>query len=196
MVDEWWPKEGRHKLSEGSYLDVDHDWEEKLRDGEDEHGRDARLSWELTWKKVQDTINSFAEKPGPSAATPEAATKALWQRYVKALPKELQPAGDMPSDAKQREVLAVRPGTFFAWMWEATVARDQRGNHSTKTVPAMSPKNPPKGALVNRIEPFPDFKVPGKTSEDFLAELRAKWEPGKIIIGSKLKAGDETGKGG
>ncbi|HUG29459.1 MAG TPA: hypothetical protein VMQ65_02945 [Candidatus Limnocylindria bacterium] len=196
MIHEWWPKDGRHELTKGSFLDVDHDWEEKLRDGEDEHGRDARVAWELTWKKVQDTINSFAEKPGPPAPSPEAATKALWRRYVKALPTELQPAGDMPNDAKQRDVLAVRPGTFFAWMWEATVARDQRGNHSTKTVPAMSPKNAPKGAMVNTIAALPDFKVPGKSSEDFVAELRAKWAPGKIIQGSKLKAGDETGKDG
>lgn len=196
QVKEYWPKEGRHKLPGNSYLDVDPGWEEKLRDGEDEHGRDAKVAWELTWKLVQDTINRFADKAGPPAATPEAATKALWRRYVNALPKELQPAGEMPTEARQREVLDVKPGTFFAWMWEATVARDQRMNHSTKAVPAMSPKNPPKGAVVSTIDRLPDFKVPGKTSEDFIAELRAKWEPGKIIIGSKLKAGDETGKDG
>lgn len=196
MIHEWWPKKGRHKLTEASYLDIDQDWEDDLREGEDEHGRDARVAWELTWKKVQDTVNSFAEKPGPPAETPEAATKALWQRYVAALPRELRPAGDVPNDAKQRDILAVRPGTFFAWMWETTVARDTRMNHSTKTVPAMSPKNPPKGATVSTIAPLPDFKVPGKTSEDFIAEIRAKWAPGKSIQGSRLKAGNDTGKDG
>ena len=195
-VKEYWPKQGLHKLPGNSWLDVEPEWEEKLRDGEDEHGRDAKLAWELTWKLVQDTINRFAEKGGPPEATPEAATKALWKRYVRALPKELQPAGEMPTEGKQRDVLDVKPGTFFAWMWEITVARDQRMNHSTKTVPAMSPKKVPKGAMVSTIDKLPDFQVPGKTSEDFIAEIRAKWEPGKVIQGSRLKAFDPTGKDG
>jgi hypothetical protein len=196
MIKEWWPTQGRHKIAEGSYLDVESDWEKKLEKGEDEHASDARLSWELTWKKVQATINSLAEKPGPAEQTSEAATRALWHRYVAALPKDLQPEGELPSDAKQREVLAVRPGTFFAWMWEITVARDGRMYHETKTVPSKSPKAAPKDAIVQEIAPFPQFQVPGPTSEDFIEEIRKKYTPGKIIQGSKLKAGDETGKGG
>lgn len=190
IVHEWWPKQGRHKLSEGNYLDVDPDWEDKLAEGEDEHGRDAKLAWELTWKTVQDTINAFADGAGPPEATPDAATKALWRRYVKALPKELQPVGDMPNDAKQRDVLAVRPGTFFAWMWEITVARDGRMYHETKTVPARNPKRAPKGAVVSEIKGYPQFQVPGPRSADFLDEIRAKWAPGKIIQGSKLRASE------
>ncbi len=194
IVHEWWPKEGRHKLPGNSYLDVDRDWEERLRDGEDQHGADAKRSWELTWKTVQDTINRFADKPQPPAATPEAATRALWKTYVAALPKDLRPAGEQPDDAKQRDVLAVRPGTFFAWMWEATVSRDSREYHTTKTMPAKDPRDPPKNAVVNGIAPHSEFNVKKPTTEDFLAEMRAKWSPGRINVASKLKEGNETGK--
>lgn len=196
MIKEWWPTAGRHKIAEGSYLDVDGDWEKKLEKGEDEHASDAKLAWELTWKKVQATINSLAEKPGPAEATSDGATRALWQRYVTALPKDLQPEGDMPNDTRQRDVLAVRPGTFFAWMWEITVARDGRMYHETKTVPSRSAKAAPKDAIVQEIAAFPQFQVPGPKSEDFIEEIRKKYTPGKIIQGSKLKAGDDTGKGG
>ena len=194
MIHEWWPKEGLHTLGDGSYLDVTHDWEDKLAEGEDEHRDDAKLAWELTWKTVQDTINKFAEKPGPSAPTAEAAQKALWKRYVAALPKDLQPAGDVPSDAKQREILEVRPGTFMAWMWEITVARDQRMYHETRTGAAPESSKPaPKGAMVSGIAKHPQFLVKGPTSEAFIEELRKKYTPGKIIQGSKLKDGDATG---
>lgn len=195
MIKEWWPTAGRHQMTEGNYLDVDGDWEHKLEKGEDEHASDARLAWELTWKKVKDTINQFADKPGPPEPTADAARDALWRRYVAALPKDLQPGGSSPSDARQREVLAVEPGTFFAWMWETTVARDGRMYHETKTMPAMSPKNAAKGAIVNNIVGYPQFQVPGPTSEDLIAEVRKKYTPGRIIQGSKLKPSDETGKG-
>ena len=194
MIHEWWPKEGLHTLGDGSYLDVTHDWEDKLAEGEDEHRDVAKLAWELTWKTVQDTINKFAEKPGPSEPTPEAAQKALWKRYVAALPKDLQPAGDVPSDAKQREILEVRPGTFMAWMWEITVARDQRMYHETRTGAAPESSKPaPKGAMVSGIAKHPQFQVKGPTSEAFIEELRKKYTPGKIIQGSNLKDGDATG---
>lgn len=193
-VKEYWPKEGRHKLPGETYLDVDHDWEEKLRDGEDQHGADAKRSWELTWKVVQDTINRFAEKPQPPAETPEAATKALWRKYVAALPKDLRPEGDQPNEARQKDVLAVRPGTFFAWMWEATVSRDSREYHTTRTMPAKNPKSPPKNAVVNEIVPHPEFNVKKPTTEEFLAEMRAKWTPGRINVASKLKEGNESGR--
>jgi hypothetical protein len=194
MIHEWWPKEGRHALGDGSYLDVTRDWEEKLAEGEDEHRDDAQLAWRLTWKKVQDTINKFAEKPGPPEATPDAAQKALWKRYVAALPKDLQPAGSVPSDAKQREILEVRPGTFMAWMWESTVARDTRMYHETVTGAAPESSKPaPKGAMVSGIAKHPQFLVKGPTSEAFIEELRKKYTPGKIIQGSKLKDGDATG---
>lgn len=194
QIDEWWPTEGNHKLGEGNYLAVDHDWEKTLEKGEDEHRDDATLAWELTWKKVQDTINRFAEKPGPPEPTAEAAEQALWKRYVAALPKDLQPAGDRPSVSKQLDVLAVRPGTFMAWMWEITVARDQRMYHETTTGPTPDSAKPaPKGATLSGIKAHPDFKVKGPTSEAFIEEIRQKYTPGKKIQGSKLKDGGAPG---
>lgn len=189
QIEEWWPKEGFHKLLDGSYLDVDHDWEKKLEEGEDEHRDDARLAWEKTWKTVQQTINKFADKPGQPEASPEAAKNALWKRYVAALPKDLQPEGEVPSDAKQRDVLSVRPGTFMAWMWEITVVRDTRMYHET-TTGARSPsstKEPPKGASAVGIAQHPDFQIKGPTSEALIEEVRKNFAPGKSIKGSKLK---------
>lgn len=194
MIHEWWPKQGRHVLSEGSYLEVEPDWEHKLEEGEDRHRDDAKLGWELTWKTVQDAINRLAEKPGPPEPTPEAAEKALWKRYVASLPKDLQPEGDRPSDARQRDVLEVRPGTFMAWMWETTVARDQRMNHDTLTGPAPAGAKPaPKGAFVSGIRAHPSFLVPGPTPQELYDDLRKKYTPGKKIQGSQLKDGDSTG---
>lgn len=195
-IEEWWPTAGRHKTGEATYLDVNGDWEHKLEKGEDEHASDAKLSWELTWKKVQDTINKFADKPGPPEATPDVAKDALWKRYVAALPKDLQPEGNTPSDSKQREVLAVRPGTFFAWMWEITVARDGRMYHETRSAPSTSATSAPKNAVVNTIIPAPQFLVPGPTSEELIKEIRAKYTPGRIIQGSKLKEGGAPGNAG
>jgi hypothetical protein len=196
-IEEWWPKEGRYKTANDAYLDVSHDWEKKLEKGEDEHRDDAKLAWELTWKKVKDTINSFAEKPGPPEATPDAAKDALWRRYVAALPKDLQPEGRTPSDAKQRDVLAVEPGSFFAWMWELTIARDGRMYHETHAAPAKDPKNPPKDAIVEEIAPASQFLVPGPLSPAFIEEIRVKYAPRKVIQGSKLKAGGgDQGKQG
>jgi hypothetical protein len=51
-IEEWWPKQGRYKTAEDTYLDVSHDWEKKLEKGEDEHRDDATLAWELTWRTV------------------------------------------------------------------------------------------------------------------------------------------------
>lgn len=188
MIHEWWPKAGLHKLPDGSLLDITATWEKKLEEGEDEHRDDATLAWRLTWKKVQDTINQFAEKPAAPEATPEAATKSLWKRYVAALDPELQPGGDQPSDARQKDVLAVRPGTFFAHTWETTVARDTRMNHETRMGAAPKDGHPaPKGTMVSGVEPHPEFKVRGPTSADLIADVRKKWKPGRVITGSKMK---------
>jgi hypothetical protein len=187
VVNEWWPKQGRHKVAENQFVQVEDTWEKKLEQGEDEHGDDAKLSWELTWKVVQDTINRFAAAPGPVATTPEDAEKALWKRYVAALPSDLRPTGDKPSPARQLEVLAVKPGTFFAWMWEATVSRDSRNYHSTKTVPSMKATDVPKGAAVNEIDGYQEFLVPGPTPKEHLKEMRAKYTPGKVNVASKMK---------
>ena len=91
-------------------------------------------------------------------------------------------------------MLAVRPGTFFAWMWEITVARDGRMYHETKTVPPKAERQAPKDAIVQDIEGFPSFEVDKRKSADFIEEIRKKYTPGKIIQGSKLRAGDATGK--
>jgi hypothetical protein len=196
-IEEWWPKQGRYKTGKESYLDVSHDWEKKLEKGEDEHRDDARLAWELTWKTVKDTINSFAEKPGPPEPTPDAAKDALWRRYVAALPKDLRPEGSTPSDSRQRDVLAVEPGSFFAWMWELTIARDGRMYHETHAAPAKDPQNPPKDGIVEEIAPATQFLVPGPLSSAFIEEIRVKYAPRKIIQGSKLKpGGGDQGKAG
>jgi len=197
MIHEWWPKDGVHKLSEDSYLDVSPDWEHKLERGEDQHRDDAVLAWKLTWKSVQDTINRFAERPGPAEPTPEAAQRSLWKRYVAALPADLRPEGDVPSESKQRDVLAIRPGNIMAWMWEITVARDTRMYHETTTGAPPPTKRPaPKGAMVSGIKAHPEFKVDGPSSEEFIAEIRKKFAPGKVIQGSRLRTGgaDEGGR--
>jgi hypothetical protein len=193
-IDEWWPTEGPHKLGKGEYLYVDHDWETRLEKGEDEHRDDAKLAWNLTWKKVQETINRFAAKPGPPQPTAEAAEQALWKRYVAALPKELRPAGDRWSVPKQLDVLALKPGTFTAWMWETTVARDTRLTHETVTGTAPDGvKGVPKGASVVGVKEHPSFKVPGLTSEALFDEVRPKFQPGKSVEGSKMKADGSPG---
>jgi hypothetical protein len=195
-IHEYWPKDGVHKLSEGSYVDVTPDWERTLEKGEDRHRDDAKLAWELTWKKVQNTINELAKKDPPAEATQKEAEEALWKRYVAALPKDLQPEGDKPSIAKQRDVLQVEPGNFMAWMWEATVARDQRDNHSTRVgaSPPDARPAPEKDAFVGGVEPHPKFLVPGPTAEEFIPEIRKNYQPGKIIKGSKLKSGESNTK--
>ena len=194
MLKEYWPTKGLHKIAEANYLYVEDDWAKKLEKGEDEHVSDAKLAWELTWKKVQTTINDLSKEPESGEADGPAATAALWRRYKQALPKDLQPEGDQPSDAKQRDVLAVRPGTFFAWMWEITVARDGRMYHETKSVPTKAERNAPKDSIVQDIEGYPQFEVDKQKSDAFIEEIRKKYTPGKIIQGSKLQAGDQSGR--
>lgn len=82
----------------------------------------------------------------------------------------------------------------MAWMWEITVARDQRMNHETMTGAAPPSSAPaPRGAMVSGIKPHPMFQVPGPKSDDLIEEIRKKYTPGKIIQGSKLKDGDASG---
>lgn len=192
-IQEFWPKDGVHKLSDNSYVDVTPDWEKTLEQGEDRHRDDAKLAWELTWKTVQRTINELATKDAPPQATPEAAEKALWARYLAALPKDLRPEGDKPSISKQLEVLAVEPGSIMGWMWETTVARDQRDNHSTRVgaAPPNARQASVKGAFVGGIEPHPSFLVPGPEPAELFDQVRPKFTPGKKIQGSKLKSGNE-----
>ena len=189
-IHEYWPKEGLHKLADGGMLDVSHDWERELEKGEDQHRDDAMLAWKLTWKAVQDKINKFAAEPGPPEATPEAATKALWKRYVASLDPELRPKGDMPTDAAQHDVLDVRPGTYFAHAWETTIVRDTRGYHTAEQG-TLDPKDAhpaPKDVSPLGVVAGRDFDVKGPTSEDLHEQLKQKWrgEPGRIVTGSML----------
>jgi hypothetical protein len=180
ILEEYWPTQGLHKIAERTFIDVTQDWEGKLEKGEDEHADDARLAVELTWKKVAEAINALAKQPGKPEASAEAATAALWKRYVASLPKDLRPA-DASIDA-QKDVLAVRKGTFFGWMWESTVVRDTRGYHE----PRPKPKNVAGKDIINEITPA-DSKIPGPSSTDLLEnDLRKKYVPGKTIIGSNL----------
>jgi hypothetical protein len=182
MLEELWPTQGRHKIADGTYLEVEPTWEDKLKLGEDEHASDAQLAVELTWKKVAATINALAKQPGPPAPSADAAVEALWKRYVKALPDEhLRPEGAKPSDAAQKDVLAVRGGTYFGWVWESTVVRDTRGYHEPRPKPKVT-----KGPDVVNVIDAAGSKIPGPSSADLLAELRAKYTPGRKIIGSKL----------
>jgi hypothetical protein len=181
MLEEYWPTKGRHKIGDGSFLDVDDEWERKLRVGEDEHVADATLAWQLTWQTVARAINDLAKKPGPPAATPEGASRALWDRYRKALPVDLRPEGDAPSETAQRDVLAVRGGTFFAWLWETTIVRDTRGYHEPRTKPVPEVRDVAVNQLVDATS-----KIPGPTSKELIEELRPKYTRGRRITGSKL----------
>jgi hypothetical protein len=181
ILEEYWPTKGRHKIAGHTFVDIDDEWAGRLKAGEDEHSSDARLAWELTWKKTADTINRIAKQPGPPASTPEAATKGLWKRYVAALPSDLRPEGDSPSDEAQRAVLAVRAGTFFAWLWEATIVRDTRNYHEPRTKPADA-----AGRDTISVVVAGDSRIPGPTSEELLADLRPKYTKGRKIIGSRL----------
>lgn len=181
ILEEFWPTQGPHKIADNAYIKIDHTWETKLKDGEDEHARDATLAWQLTWKKVADLINELAKKPGPPEATPEAATKALWRRYREALPPDLRPEGERPTESAQRDVLDVRGGTFFGWMWEITVVRDTRNYHEPKTKPVDV-----AGDATVSVLDTGQSQIPGPKSEDLIEEVRKKYTKGRRIQGSKL----------
>jgi hypothetical protein len=189
-LHEFWPKPGLHKIDSG-LLDVTDKWSSDLEKGEDQHSSDAKLAWEQTWKETQTRINALAAKAGDPQPTEEAAIKALWNRYRNSFKDEfLRPKGDMPTEAAQRDVLAVRPGTYFAHCWETTFVRDSRGYHHTDTgIPPQTGGHPaPSGANVSGVVAGPEFKVDGPSSEALLDELRVKWrsEPGRSILDSPL----------
>ena len=175
---EWWPTEGLHKIAERTYIDVEGDWEKKLKGGEDEHVSDATHAWEISWKKAAELINALSKKPGPPQPTAEAATKELWNRYRNALPEDMRPQGDQPTDAAQRAIFSPDHGTLFRWLFETTVVRDTRGYHEPKTKPQGVGKD-----TVSTIEPAKS-QLPGPLSPALIKEVRVKWKPGKDIIGS------------
>jgi hypothetical protein len=188
---EWWPKPGLHKIDSG-LLDVSDKWSSDLEKGEDQHASDATLAWERTWKETQRRINEQAVKVGKAEPTEDAALKALWNRYRASFKDEfLRPAGDLPTEVAQRDVLAVRPGTYFAHCWETTYVRDSRRYHETSTNGPLpeSGHQAPSGANVSGVAAGPKFKIDGPSSEALLDELREKWrgEPGRNITDSPLE---------
>jgi hypothetical protein len=191
QLHEYWPKPGLHRIDSG-LLDVTDTWSSDLEKGEDQHARDATLAWQQTWKETQQRINALAVKEGPPEATEDAAVKALWNRYRGSFKDPfLRPKGEMPTEAAQREVLAVRPGTYFAHCWETTYVRDSRGYHDTTTngpVPEGG-HGGDSNANVSGVAGGPQFKIDGPSSEALLDELRVKWgaEPGRNITGSPLE---------
>jgi hypothetical protein len=106
-----WPTPGRHIMYEGrtergaqanTYLQVTQDWSDRILVGETEHVDDQTIAWEKTWKRVADEVNRLADGQPLRGATPEAATRAAWQRFVAALPPLLRPEGRDPTDEAQR----------------------------------------------------------------------------------------------
>ncbi|HET8784803.1 MAG TPA: hypothetical protein VFM38_04155, partial [Candidatus Limnocylindrales bacterium] len=191
QLHEYWPKPGLHKIDSG-LVDITDKWSSDLEKGEDQHASDATLAWKRTWKETQDRINALSVKEGPPEATEDAAVKALWNRYRSSFKDEfLRPKGDMPTEAAQRDVLAVRPGTDFAHCWETTYVRDSRGYHDATTNGELPEHGhpAPSGANVSGVAGGPQFKVDGPSSEAFLDELREKWraDPGRNITGSPLE---------
>ena len=74
-------------------------------------------------------------------------------------------------------MLAVRAGTFFAWLWEVTIVRDTRNYHEPRTKPADA-----AGRDTISVVVAGDSRIPGPTSEELLAELRPKYTNGRYII--------------
>jgi hypothetical protein len=176
---EYWPTQGRQKLAERTYLDIAPEWETKLHGGEDEHVSDSTHAWEISWKKAAEIINALSKEPGPTQPTGDAAVKDVWDRYRRALPADdMRPAGKMPTDQAQKDIFSTDRGTLFRWLFETTVVRDTRGYHE--------PKTKPTGVGDDTVSTLDDgtSKLPGPASADLISEVRAKWKPGKDIIGS------------
>jgi hypothetical protein len=105
-----WPSPGRHVLYEATsstgsrantYLEVNSDWSGKILKGEEEHVGDQTIAWRCTWKRVADVVNQMATEPPVTGATPDAARRAAWARFVARLPAQLRPDGVEPSESAQ-----------------------------------------------------------------------------------------------
>ena len=168
-LEEWWPTAGRHEMYPHVFLDVSQEWEDRLKAGEDEHASDHTLGWQVTWGTISRTIAELAKAPGPAQATEEAARADLWKRFRAALPADLRPNGDTPSDDAQTAQWGLEPSTsLFRRLFMGTKARDQRGWHTTTSELDHQDGNDEIRHVAG------ETRIGQVSSEDLIAELRAK----------------------
>jgi hypothetical protein len=180
FFEEYWPTQGRHALAPHQFIDVDGDWESKLRVGEDQHVTDTTLAWELTWQTVAGIINKLAKDDKPPAHPSEDAARAdLWKRYMSALPEDLRPDSTAPSTEAQHQVLTTDQGSIFRWMFDTTVVRDTRDYHTPATKPSEVGKDD-----ISHLE-VGQSNIPGPTSPELIAQVRKKYTRGAIIKGTE-----------
>ena len=168
-LEEWWPTAGRHEMYPHVYLDVSQEWEDRLKAGEDEHVSDHTLGWQVTWGKVSQTIADLAAAPGPVQPTEEDAHKDLWKRFGAALPADLRPNGDGPSDDAQVAKWGFEPSTsLFRRLFMGTKARDQRGWHTTTSELDHKDGNDEIRHVAGNTQ------IGTVSSEDLIGELRGR----------------------
>jgi len=168
-LEEYWPTAGRHEMYPNIYLDVSPEWEERIKAGEDEHVADHMLGWRSTWATVADAIGELSKAPGSPKATEDAARADLWKRFVCALPADLRPAGAQPTDEAQTARWGFEPSTtMFRRLFEATVARDRSGWHTT-----TSELDHAEGPNEYR-QVAGDTHIGETSSEDLIGQARAK----------------------
>ncbi|MGH2465472.1 MAG: hypothetical protein ACRDGI_08425 [Candidatus Limnocylindrales bacterium] len=173
-LEQWWPTAGRHEMFPHVYLDVSAEWEGRIKAGEDEHARDHTVGWQVTWGAVGEAVNELAKAPGPILPTEEAATTDLWKRFKAALPADLRPRGDEPSDEAQQAIWGFDPKTtIFRRLFGATTARDTRNWHTT-----TSELDHQDGQDEIR-QVAGDVHINETSSEDLIAEFRAKAAGGR-----------------
>jgi hypothetical protein len=168
-LEEWWPTAGLHEMYPHVYLDVSKEWEDRLKAGEDEHVSDHTLGWQVTWGTVSQTIADLAAAPGPVQPTEEAARTDLWKRFGAALPADLRPKGNAPSDDAQTAQWGFESSTsLFRRLFMGTKARDQRGWHTTTSELDRQEGNDEIRHVAG------DTQIGTVSSEDLIGELRGK----------------------
>jgi hypothetical protein len=169
-LEEWWPTAGRHEMYPHVYLDVSKEWEERLKAGEDEHVGDHTLGWQLTWGTVSEAIADLARVPGPVQPTEEAARTDLWKRFSAALPPDLRPQGNAPTDDAQTAQWGFAPSTsLFRRLFLGTKARDQRGWHTTTSELGRQEGQDGKDEIRHVAG---DTRIGEVSSEDLIGEIR------------------------
>lgn len=95
--DSYFPAAGLHQQppAPGSHSRAPKFWEitvqlsDLIRRGEQEHLDDARLAYELTYKRVEDEINRLVGRQFGPASTPDAATQMALNELGRRLPAQL-----------------------------------------------------------------------------------------------------------